>query len=89
MGVLKQKEGTWNKNPYDVTRMAEMALGEGHAELFEKVCDWCKLGSAKDESELGAWKEVYLFITIATAAQILQGLQPDWQTQSTTSSRLR
>ena len=39
---------------------AEMALAEGHVELFEKVCDWCKLGSVRDESELGQWRLCYI-----------------------------
>ena len=44
-----------------------MALDEGHADLFEKVCDWCNLDCAKEVSELRAWKDVYhlLFITIS------------------------
>ena len=36
-------------------RRAEMALAEGHVELFEKVCDWCRLGSVKEKHDLGTW----------------------------------
>ena len=56
------------------TLYAEMALAEGHVELFEKVCDWCKLDSVKEESELGQWKQccnwLYLSITYSSAYSI-------------------
>lgn len=40
-------------------RRADMALTEGHVDLFEKVCDWCKLGRAKAKSEMGPWYQCY------------------------------
>ena len=46
-----------NQNPRDLERYAEMALAEGHVELFEKTCDWCKLFSVKGKSELGPWRQ--------------------------------
>ena len=40
-------------------RRSEMALDEGHVELFEKVCDWCKIGSVKSPKNMGAWYQCY------------------------------
>ena len=41
---------------------ADMALAEGHVELFEKVCDWCRIGNVKYESDLGPWKYCFLLL---------------------------
>ena len=45
--------------PDGLERRAELALNEGHVELFEKVCDWCKLDSVKEEGDLGVWGRSY------------------------------
>ena len=47
-------------------RYAEEALAEGHVELFEKAADWCRLFSAKEQSDLGPWRQclISLYITI-------------------------
>ena len=47
----------YNQNPNNLERYAEMALAEGHVELFEKAADWCKLTSVKRMSELGPWRQ--------------------------------
>ena len=41
---------------------AEMAITEGHIELFEKVCDWCKLGLVQQQAELGPWRQCFLWL---------------------------
>ena len=40
-------------------RRAELALSEGHVELFEKVCDWCRLGSVEEKHYLGMWAVLF------------------------------
>ena len=45
--------------PDGLERRAEMALNEGHVELFEKVCDWCKVSSVKSKEDMGAWYPCY------------------------------
>lgn len=54
----------WQKDEDELTpeglrRRAETALEAGHVELFEKLCDWCKLGSATTQQEMGAWYQCY------------------------------
>lgn len=39
---------------------AEMALAEGHVDIFEKVCGWCKLDNVKDERELEPWTHAFI-----------------------------
>ena len=46
-----------NVNPNNLERYAEMALAEGHRELFERAADWCKLVSVQKMSELGPWRQ--------------------------------
>ena len=43
------------QTPNNLERYAVEALAEGHVELFEKVADWCRLFSAKEQSDLGPW----------------------------------
>ena len=45
--------------PDGLERRAELALNEGHVELFEKVCDWCKVGCVKSQEDMGAWYQSY------------------------------
>ena len=55
------------KDPNEpVERYAEEALAEGHVELFEKAADWCRLFSAKEQSDLGPWSDCLysLYLTI-------------------------
>lgn len=40
----------------NIEKHADTALAEEHVEAFERVCDWCKLGSIREQSELGPWK---------------------------------
>ena len=69
------KTFNWNnQNPSDVERYAEMAFAEGHVELFEKVCDWCRVFSVKETSELGPWSKclylLYLSINCRSANSV-------------------
>ena len=72
--AFRLQNRTINFTKNEDTLYAEMALAEGHVELFEKVCDWCKLESVKEESELGQWKQccnwLYLSITYSSAYSI-------------------
>ena len=47
-------------------KYAEEALAEGHVELFEKAADWCRLFSAKEQSDLEPWRQCLwsLYLTI-------------------------
>ena len=45
--------------PDGLERQAELALNEELVELFEKVCDWCKLESVKEEGDLKEWSRTY------------------------------
>ena len=60
--MRKNAHTNFTGNEHLLVGYAEMALAEGHVDLFEKVCDWCKLSNVKEESELGSWKLCYLWL---------------------------
>lgn len=55
--IWQKEEDELSRDAFE--RRAEMALNEGHVELFEKVCGWCKLDTVMSKNEMGMWYQCY------------------------------